>query len=130
MVRPNAQLAESMAHFIGKLSFMIFGKKESYVPAFGRLVKLYEAAGKVRIIAIVDPLTNWLLKPLHDWVFAILREIPNDGTFDQDKPLKPLAELGKKFLGSCDMSAATDRLPVKLQALLLGHIFGPKIAES
>lgn len=130
MVRPNAQLAESMAHFIGKLSFMLFGKRDKYVPAFGRLVKLYEAAGKVRIIAIVDPITNWLLKPLHDWVFAILREIPNDGTFDQDKPLKPLAEIGKKFLGSCDMSAATDRLPVKLQALLLGHIFGPKIAES
>lgn len=128
--RPNAQLAEIWNSVIGRLSLFLFGKKETYVPAFGRLVKLYEAAGKVRIIAIVDPITNWLLKPLHDWVFAILREIPNDGTFDQDKPLIPLSKSGKTYLGSCDMSAATDRLPVKLQALLLSHIFGPKIAES
>jgi len=127
--RPNAQLAEIMDRVIGKLSLFLFGKRDRYIPGFGRLVKLYEAAGKVRIIAIVDPVTNWLLKPLHDWVFAILREIPNDGTFDQDKPLLALG-LGRRYIGSCDMSAATDRLPVKLQALILSHIIGPKLANS
>lgn len=129
-LRASASGTERFAKFVKWLSTRLFGKPETYVPAFGRLVKLYEAAGKVRIIAIVDPITNWLLKPLHDWVFAILREIPQDGTFDQEKPLLPIVKSHGSFIGSCDMSAATDRLPVRLQALLLGHIFGPKIAKA
>lgn len=31
----------------------------------GRLVKLLEAAGKVRVIAIVDPITQEILRPIH-----------------------------------------------------------------
>jgi len=131
MIRPNALLStlDPVTRFLNRLG-------ETHVPGFGRLCKLYEAAGKVRIIAIVDPFTNWLLKPLHDWVFAILRAIPQDGTFDQDKPINNLIALVKKrdaskrFIGSCDMSAATDRLPVKLQAMILAHVFGSKIANA
>lgn len=84
----------------------------------------------MRIIAIVDPFTNWLLKPLHDWVFAILRQIPQDGTFNQDLPLSNLISKKGGFIGSCDMSAATDRLPVKLQAMILSHIFGEAISTA
>lgn len=133
---PNYKLVSDMERVIAQLSLLIFNKREQYIPAAGRLVKLYEAAGKVRIIAIVDPLVNWLLKPLHEWVFAILRSIPQDGTFDQDKPINELVARVKqrdaktRFIGSCDMSAATDRLPVALQAMILGHIFGPKIAKA
>jgi len=94
----------------------------------GRLVMLKEAAGKVRTIAIVDPITNWALKPIHEWVFKILKYLPQDGTFDQDKPLDILLSLSKKskdkYIGCCDMTAATDRLPVILQAHLLSHILG------
>lgn len=71
-------------------SQFLFGKAEKLVPYMGRLVKLYEAAGKIRVIGVVDPITNWLLKPLHDWIFSILAQIPQDGTFNQDKPLKEL----------------------------------------
>jgi hypothetical protein len=46
-----------------------------------------EAAGKIRVIAIVDPITQWVLKPLHDWLFSILANIPQDGTFNQDLPI-------------------------------------------
>lgn len=131
---PNMDLVTVMERVIARLSILIFNKREQYIPAAGRLVKLYEPAGKVRIIAIVDPLVNWLLKPLHDWVFAILRNIPQDGTFDQDKPIFDLVNLVKKrdkqFIGSCDMSAATDRLPVVLQSMILAHVFGPKIAKA
>jgi hypothetical protein len=112
-------------------SKLLFGKDDILVPSLGRLCKLYEAAGKVRIIAVVDPFTNWLLKPLHDWIFAILANIPQDGTFDQERPIqKLLASHKRAFIGSCDMSAATDRLPVLLQSLLLSHIFGPKISKA
>jgi hypothetical protein len=91
-------------------------------------VKLKEAAGKVRVIAIVDPFTNWVLKPLHKWIFSVLRQIPQDGTFDQGAPLKKI--VGHPFGGSCDMSAATDRLPVKLQSALLSSIIGRTLADA
>jgi hypothetical protein len=33
--------------------------------SLGRLGIKKEAAGKVRVFAMVDPFTNWLLRPLH-----------------------------------------------------------------
>jgi len=105
-----------------------------YESVLGRFAALYEAAGKIRIIAIVDPITQWALKPVHLWIFNILRRIPQDGTFDQDKPIKFLMDLSRKskdkFLGSCDMSAATDRLPILLQKHILSWRFGPSWAQA
>lgn len=105
-----------------------------YDSVLGRFAALYEAAGKIRIIAIVDPITQWALKPVHLWIFNILRRIPQDGTFDQDKPINLLMDLSRKskdkFIGSCDMSAATDRLPILLQMHLLSWRFGPTWAKA
>jgi hypothetical protein len=61
-------------HFLGKLGF----KKE--------------AAGKVRVFAMVDCFTQWLMEPLHRAIFQVLRVIPQDGTHDQVKPLDRLIE--------------------------------------
>lgn len=73
---------------------------------------------------MVDPLTQWLLNPLHKFIFSILRKIPMDGTFNQLGPIKRLLKMSNgKGLYSLDLSAATDRLPVVLQARLLDHIF-------
>jgi hypothetical protein len=131
LVKPNANLLAPLQGVMSYFSYLIFGKDDILVPSLGRLCKLYEAAGKVRIIAIVDPFTNWLLKPLHDWIFAILAAIPQDGTFDQEKPIQKLMDSHKRsFIGSCDMSAATDRLPVLLQSMILSHLLGPKVARA
>lgn len=35
-----------------------------------------------------------------------------------------------KFIGSCDMSAATDRLPLSLQKIILGFKFGNEYARA
>lgn len=42
-----------------------------------------EEPGKVRVFAMVDYWTQLCLKPLHDGIFAILKNIPQDATFDQ-----------------------------------------------
>lgn len=50
-----------------------------------------------------------------------------DGTFDQLRPIRRLLRLQAKEhfpLYSLDLSAATDRLPVKLQARLLDLLLG------
>lgn len=87
-----------------------------------------EPAGKVRVFAMVDPWTQWLLDRLHRAIFKLLAVIPQDGTFDQLKPIhlmKRWQEVNRDSRGrlqpvySFDLSAATDRIPVILQKVLL-----------
>jgi hypothetical protein len=94
------------------------------VPILGKLVELFEGAGKVRIIAVTDWWTQVILKPLHDGLFNILKGIPQDGTFDQHAPAERLHDHIKEtgYVASFDLSAATDRLPVNLQAQILGAL--------
>jgi len=91
----------------------------------GKLALLYEARGKVRVVAITDWWTQVLLKPLHKGLFDILRDIPQDGTFDQLAPVHRLIayvrESGSPVF-SYDLSAATDRLPIKLQIQVLEEL--------
>jgi len=79
----------------------------------------------------VDNLTQSILRPLHDALFDLLRQIPNDGTFDQDKSVRRSAEKAEKY--SCafsfDLSAATDRLPAVLSAAVLSTVVGVPIGD-
>jgi hypothetical protein len=98
---------------------MIMGRFPWYL---GRLVTLFEARGKVRIIAITDWWTQVLLRPLHDACFDILKLIPQDGTFNQTAPLDlliPYIRASNTKVFSYDLSAATDRLPVLFQVQCL-----------
>jgi len=97
----------------------------------GKLSPKVEAAGKLRIFAMVDIWTQSALYPLHLWLFDILRKIPNDGTFNQEAAVERGWEKAKA--NSCsygyDLSAATDRLPLSLQVVILSQFFGPKVAS-
>jgi len=76
----------------------LFQFTEDMIPrgnVLGKLGLKHEAAGKVRVFAMVDAWTNWLLKPLHSMLFDHLRGIPQDGTFDQLKPIRRLQKEGK-----------------------------------
>lgn len=94
------------------------------VASLGRLGFKQEAAGKVRVFAMVDAMTNWLLKPLHDLLFDYLRKIDQDGTFDQLAPVTLLQQKGHRSFWCYDLSSATDRLPIKLQTMLLRPYLG------
>jgi len=87
-----------------------------------------EPAGKVRVFALVDCITQWVLDPLHKRLFSILRNIPQDGTFDQTKPLERLLRSNKP-LYSLDLSAATDRLPIVVQMIVLSPLVGAHFAN-
>lgn len=103
---------------------------ETLSRGLGKLAFLEEAAGKVRVVALVDPVTQSLLYPLHKWLFSILSRIPEDGTFDQVAPLETLISKGHKDLISYDLSAATDRLPLALQEAILGGVLGEDTART
>lgn len=98
----------------------------------GRLALLTEAAGKIRVVALMDIWSQWALRPLHDWIFGVLKEIPQDGTFDQLRPVERLLRKVQKdtTIYSYDLSAATDRIPVVIQELLLAQIFGEVFASA
>jgi hypothetical protein len=99
--------------------------------ASGRLALLEEAAGKVRVVALLDVWSQWALKPLHNWIFDLLRSIPQDGTFDQLKPVNRLLKVvgNDTTIYSYDLSAATDRIPVVIQEYLLAQVFGKSFAN-
>jgi len=97
----------------------------------GRLSFKKEAAGKLRIFAMVDGWTQSILKPLHDALFDLLAKIPNDATFDQDAAFKR-AISKSKISGHCygyDLSSATDRLPIVLQGVILEGLIGRMLAS-
>lgn len=62
-----------------------------------------------------------LLRPIHLMLFEILKSIPQDATFDQEKGVEEGRKMIKqsKIAYSFDLSAATDRLPVSLQSKLI-----------
>lgn len=95
---------------------------------------LLEPAGKTRVIALCDVLTQWSLKPLHDLIFKILAKIPQDGTFDQEAPIhrlrKKLRNRKDKFVASYDLSAATDCLPIQLQKYVLSYMIGVTLSAA
>jgi hypothetical protein len=75
-----------------------------------------------------------LFKPLHDSIYRHLDRLDSDGTRDQAKVVrvfldklnvKSLNGLKGKRCQSLDLSAATDRLPVKLQAQILDTLGYP-----
>lgn len=96
--------------------------------SIGKLHAKEEAAGKVRIFAIVDAWTQWALYPLHKIIFSILRRIEQDGTFDQMAPIRLLqskVDSGLvKSLYSLDLTAATDRMPILVQIGILQELVG------
>jgi hypothetical protein len=98
--------------------------------ALGKLHAKEEPAGKVRIFAIVDPWTQWALYPLHLFIFSCLAKIPQDGTFNQEAPLHLLLRKRHKELFSLDLTAATDRLPLMVQKMLLTLLVGEGFAEA
>jgi len=79
------------------------------------------------VIAITDWWTQILFRPLHDYLFSILKIIPQDGTFNQFEPVKtwvlPRVRLGSPCF-SFDLKAATDRLPIDFQKDVLSLVFG------
>lgn len=111
------------------------GSKELFL---GRLSEKAEAAGKVRIFAITDVITQSVFRPLSDGIFKILDSLPMDGTFDQNRPVEHIRHLVSHDLMlekdatfySYDLSSATDRLPIDIQRQVLSRLIGDQMSDS
>ncbi|QTY21822.1 RNA-dependent RNA polymerase [Botryosphaeria dothidea mitovirus 3] len=87
-------------------------RKISYFP---------DREGKTRVIAIGDYFSQAVLRPLHLYLFRVLKKIPQDCTFNQAAFFEKLK--GAEYYYSVDLTAATDRFPIQvISAVLAGHL--------
>lgn len=107
--------------FQSALKVPILEQDRPLLARIGKLGMVKEAAGKVRVFAMVDAWTQWLLYPIHKDIFSLLKRIPMDGTFNQTRPLKKVLNWPCQY--SYDLSSATDRLPIRLQTLIISKLY-------
>jgi len=105
----------------------IFSKKPRTKSLVSKLSIVSQPEGKDRIIAILDYWSQSSLKPLHDRIFSILKKIPGDCTFNQGSPRMYL-KTGPYY--SLDLTAATDRFPVKFQEFVLSIAIDPEYSKA
>jgi len=119
-------LFKNLDYLITKYNLRSIGSRNDYL---GALSFKEEAAGKLRIFAMVDIITQSLLEPLHSRLFSLFKKLPNDCTHDQNKGFRLAQDLSLKYGCSYgfDLSAATDRLPVSSQAAILNSLYGSNI---
>ena len=93
-----------------------------------RLSYIKDKEAKCRVVAILDYWTQSCFEPLHKAQFALLRSLKSDCTFDQGSFRTKLPSRGPYY--SCDLSSATDRLPVTLQRAILATLISPEYAAA
>lgn len=94
----------------------------------GRLGSKIEEGRKRRIFAIGNYLNQRLLKPVHDLLMDLLKWIPMDGTFWQEKPLDRL--VGEEDCYSYDLKSATDRWPLLILFEVMQYFFDRSFASA
>jgi len=127
--------AELLSLIDSEIEFIGDSERTSSKPLIlGKLSLKQEAAGKIRVFAITDAITQSAFAPLSDGIFRLLKDLPMDGTFDQDKPVRRLVQILKdqnlpsRKIYSYDLSAATDRLPLDFQIQVLSSLIGEEQA--
>jgi len=95
----------------------------------GKLSLAFEAAGKVRVVAIVDYWTQRALKPLHVWMMQVLSCLPSDATFDQEGSVRRAAAQQHFEAHSYDLKSATDLIPTFLYEWCLSPVLTSEFVE-
>jgi hypothetical protein len=132
-IHSGKELKDSVSEWIISKRHKLLNIEPFVMGRLGQLSLKREAAGKVRVFAMVDIWTQSVLKPVHDSISKILRSLPNDGTFDQSGAVERCFAKAKAagFSFGYDLSAATDRLPISIQRILIGELYSsPSVGEA
>lgn len=105
-------------------------RRKPDVLRLGRLSLKYEAAGKIRVFAMVDSITQFLLSPLHSALERVLKRFPQDATFDQEGKTAEYASRGYLRHWSFDLKSATDLIPQVLYLAVLRPFLGKDGADA
>lgn len=128
--RSYNDLLSDLGNVLGSLSFPSM-KVTTLKPPLGYLNAqlrrnvVFGAPGfKSRVIAVADYQTQYMLQPIHDWIFKVLSRLASDYTFDHDRGFRRLSEFTRtsSFVACFDLSNATDAFPVSFTELVLKHL--------
>lgn len=80
----------------------------------------------MRYVGVGNFVTQTVLKPLHQILMDVLHTLPTDYTFRQNEGYGPktIARFKGRPAYSLDLSAATDRLPLTTQKVVLESVCG------
>jgi hypothetical protein len=94
------------------------------LPEMGIIALIQEAGYKLRFAANPHRVYQQALRPLGTALFAALKSVPNDFTFDQERGVEFISHLLQQGFpaASMDLSNATDNAPLELQLVLLGQL--------
>lgn len=93
-----------------------------------KLIYFSDSEGKTREVAIFDYFSQTSLVPLHKYLFKALKKIPQDFTFDQTGFMSSLSTA--EVFYSIDLTAFTDRFPIRVNKDLLSARIGPERADA
>jgi len=93
-----------------------------------RITWFPDKESKVRIVAILDYWSQTALKGLHDYLFKVLRKIPQDCTFEQGSFLEKTKSF--EYFYSFDLTAATDRFPIVVISKVLKGLLPDHYVEA
>jgi len=95
-----------------------------------KMVSFAEYEGKTRIIGLCEYWSQVALEPLAAACFHILSTISQDQTFGQADGCKELPFSSSVTYYSLDLSAFTDRFPMKICSTLLARMYNPKYSSQ
>lgn len=104
--------------------------KPSKIGPIRKIVGISDLEGKTRVIGILDYISQSVLRPVHFFLFTILRQIPQDMTFHQGSFVEHVRKWKSETLYSVDLTAATDRFPISVIALVLEGYFPKDWVDS
>ena len=85
----NMDLSETINRFLSQVFPEDMAEKFEDV-YHSRVAASIEGGGKRRLFIIGNYVQQRLLRPYHDWAMSVLRRLPQDGTYNQTKPLQSL----------------------------------------
>lgn len=96
----------------------------------GRVSLKLEAAGKVRVFAMVDYFTQYALRPLHEDLMSLLKNNPSDATYNQMVSVEKTVLERYRTCYSFDLKSATDLIPSQLYKVVLGSRYGDDFTHA
>jgi hypothetical protein len=97
---------------------------------FRKVTAISDKEGKSREIAVFDYFSQTALRPLHSFLYRVLRRIHADMTFDQGAFVKRVAGWPSPTFYSVDLTAATDRFPISVISQVLEGRFSKEYVSA
>jgi len=118
------RLVRNYTSFFTKSFFKVTGSK------YRKISAISDQEGKTREVALLDYWSQTALRGLHQYLFRVLRKVPQDCTFNQGGFKDKINFQGEENFHSVDLTTATDRFPIQVICQVLEGRFDRDYVKS